>query len=150
MARAAKKTRTRARSAQIATKRSGAKNGAAKKRAASKTRSVQQQGGPSTSWLGAVTTLAASPLGRIILADALDAAAATIRNRPQLITEAVDASMEAASNAAEVTVEAVQEAAAALADMATRVIPAFVGGPEVPEQGNGRRSGRKGGAKKRR
>ncbi len=147
MARATKKVSGKAQKGRAAAKRDAGKSAPAK-------RSTKQGGRrePQTddarSWFGALDTLARSPLGREILADVLEAAAATIRNRPQAITNAIDAGFETAAKAAGTTAEAVQEAASALADMASRLIPGPVAAGN--ESSRKRAEGGRGAAKKRR
>ena len=144
MARAAKKTPRRgsakAQARSTPAKRAGQRAGTATKRPAAKRRS-RQQSGAADSWLGAVSTLAGAPQGREILAEVLEAAAATIRKQQQMANEMVERGVDLASEAATTTAEAVQQAASVLAEAVSALSPRAPLGAE--ESQPRRRRGRK-------
>jgi hypothetical protein len=150
MARAATKVATGPKKSPVGTKRGEAQKSAPAKRGAQKGRRQRQELEETESWLGALTTLARSPLGREILADVLEAAAATIRHRPQVISQAIETGMEAASSAAETTAETLQQATSALAAMTASLIPNFSAAPRSREEDASRGRGRRSGAAKKR
>ena len=143
MARAAKKTPRRggakAQARSSPTKRAGQRAGTAAKRRS------QQQSGAAESWLGAVSTLAGAPQGREILAEVLEAVAATIRKQQQMANEMVERGVDLASEAATTTVEAVQQAASVLAEAVSALSPRAPLGAE--ESQPRRRRGRKAASK---
>jgi hypothetical protein len=146
MARAAKKVPVKAQKGRAPTKSGAGRTSAPAKASGNRQRDRAPDG--DQTWFGALDTLARSPLGREILADVLEAAAATIRNRPQVISNAIDAGMQTAANAAETTADAVQKAASALADMTSRLIPSSNAAPN--DRGGKRKAAGRSAAKKRR
>jgi hypothetical protein len=151
MARAAKKTarggaKAQARSAPA--KRGARKAGAATKRAAAKGRSRQQSGAVG-SWFDALSTLSGSTLGLQIMAEVLEAAAAAIRNRPQMVSEMVEAGVGMATDTATTTEEAVQQATRVLSEAASALSPrALLSAEESQLRRRRGRSGRKAASKK--
>jgi hypothetical protein len=110
MAKSTKSTSSKTRSSKKAPVRSAAKKGAANKRGAGSTkrtqarstratssakRSAAQRANPAENWAASVGSLLGTQLGREILADVLDAAAAVLRRNREL-AQSVAASGEAA------------------------------------------------------
>ena len=145
MARTAKKTaRTggKARTGSAPAQRGGRRAGTATRRTAARDRS--QQSGAIEGWVSAVNTLAGSTFGREILADVLEAAAASIRKQRQIASEMAEMGAEMVSDAAVINAEAVQEATRVLAEAVSAWSPRALSGAEESEPARGRgRSGRK-------
>jgi hypothetical protein len=157
MARGAKKTSTKKGGGAKAGGRSaGKQRGAAKKTAGQKRRTSGKQTTPfagAEGMLAAFSTLATSAVGREIIADVLESAAAALRKARgnvqegiesgvETATETAGAAVSVASEVASGTVGLAQTAAGVLAEVATDAARSMLVGPSDDEGGNGRRRGR--------
>jgi hypothetical protein len=100
---------------------------------------------------GLVGALAGSVAGRLLLADALEAAADALRKTREGVGEAAEQGAEAAAKVADVTTEAVtgtvdlaQTAAGVLAEMATSVARSMLPGSSGDNDDKGARGSRRG------